>query len=75
MRDLAERKEWQHHHYEPDEEKDYNTIGSKVKPREDEAGSSIFISKTKRGHSISEVPGPGAYNTNFNHEIFHFQGK
>lgn len=30
---------------------------------------SSFISKTKRGYSVSEVPGPGSYELNYRHEI------
>ena len=47
----------------------------KTKLKEGEAGSSIFISKTKRGHSISAVPGPGSYNINLKREILNNIGR
>lgn len=48
---------------------DIRSISYNTRPKEDEVGSSIFVSKTKRGHSISEVPGPGSYNVEYKHEI------
>lgn len=48
---------------------EYNSISQITKPREDGVGSSCFMSKTKRGHSSSETPGPGSYNVDYNHQF------
>ena len=52
---------------EPDDQ--YNTIATATKPKEDGQGLSAFVSKTKRGHSISNIPGPGSYNSEYKHVV------
>ena len=48
---------------------DYNSISYITKPKENEIGTSCFLSGTKRGHSVSAVPGPGSYNIEYRHKI------
>lgn len=48
---------------------EYNSISYVTRPKEDEIGLSSFVSKTKRGYSVSDVPGPGSYDINYKHEI------
>jgi hypothetical protein len=54
---------------------DYNSISYNTRHKEDQVGSSCFISKTKRGNSVSNIPGPGSYNVNYNNEVVYKVGK
>lgn len=73
--DLALYKERSYANLTYDVKEDYNSISYNARPKEDEVGSSSFISKTKRGLSISNLPGPGSYNLNYKHEIIRNAGK